>query len=425
MSVKQTKLANGLTVMSDHIPHVETVSMGVWVRAGSRNETININGAAHFLEHMAFKGTTSRSAAQIAEEVENVGGYLNAYTSREITAYYARLLKKDLNLGVEILADILQNSTFDPKEMDREREVIVQEIGQTNDTPSDIVFDYFEEKCFPDHAIGRSILGPAETVRAMKREDLMGFMDRHYLPDQMVVSAAGNIDHDQFVDQVEKHFGGMKKSHDPEQRRAPDYVGGACHKVKELDQLHVLLGFKGCSLQSDPYYSMMILSTILGGGMSSRLFQEVREKKGLAYAVYAFSSSYSDAGVFGLYAGTGQKESKVLVDTLFETLGQAQKDITVQELERAKHQLKASILMAFESTTARCKRLATNYLLLNQLHSPQELVKKIDGVSMDQVRDALRCTLNSPMTVATIGPSQELPSFEQMVTMQNHACKAA
>ncbi|PLX30452.1 MAG: peptidase M16 [Alphaproteobacteria bacterium] len=425
MPVTQTKLPNGLTVISDTIPHVETVSLGVWVRVGSRNEPESINGAAHFLEHMAFKGTHTRSAQQIAEEVEQVGGYLNAYTSREITAYYARLLKKDLNLGVEILADILQNSTFDPHEMDREREVIIQEIGQTNDTPSDIVYDYFESQCFPDHAIGRSILGPVATVKSMKREDLMGFMKAHYRPEQMVVSAAGNLDHDQLVDQVAKHFSGLKKEGGVEEKIMPTYCGGAFHKVKDLDQLHVLLGFNGCSLRSASYFPMMILSTVLGGGMSSRLFQEVREKKGLAYAVYAFSSSYSDAGVFGVYAGTGQKESQVLINTLFETLGQAQKGMTVQELDRAKNQLKASILMAFESTTSRCRRLATNYLLLGTIYSPQELVSFIDQVSMDEVRLALAHTLKSNLTLATIGPSQDLPAFDQMISMRDQLCKGA
>jgi len=250
-------------------------------------------------------------------------------------------------------------------------------------------------------------------------------MKAHYRPERMVVSAAGNLDHDQFVDQVAKHFSGLKKEGGVEEKITPTYGGGAFYKVKDLDQLHVLLGFNGCSLKSTSYFPMMILSTILGGGMSSRLFQEVREKKGLAYAVYAFSSSYSDAGVFGLYAGTGQKESQVLINTLFETLGQAQKDMTIQELDRAKNQFKASILMAFESTTSRCRRLATNYLLLGTIYSPQELVSFIDQVSMDEVRSALAHTLKSNLTLATIGPSQDLPAFDQMISLRDQLCKGA
>jgi predicted Zn-dependent peptidase len=425
MTVQHSYLSNGLQLITDHIPHVETVSFGVWVRAGSRNEPEHLNGAAHFLEHMAFKGTKKRNAQEIAESIEQVGGYFNAYTSREITAYYGRVLKKDLALGLDILADILQNSTFDITEMDKEREVILQEIGQTNDCPNDIVFDYFEEQCFPNQALGRSILGPEKVIKNMTRDDLMRFMQSQYTPDKMVISVAGNLDHEAIVSQCEKVFSHIKKPLQEPKISQALYKGGSFHKNKSLDQLHLLLGFEGCPLNSKKYFPLSVLTTLLGGGMSSRLFQEVREKKGLAYSVYSFSSSYSDTGVFGIYAGTSPKESSVLIKTIFQTLEECLDSLSSHEIDRAKNQLKASLLMALESTTARSKRLASNLLLLGRLHTQKELIEKINAVSHDEIQETLKALLRSPLTFTSIGPQQELQSYDEACSLKNQLIKAA
>ena len=306
MSVREAKLANRLRVATDTMDSVETTSVGVWVDAGARNETLELNGVSHMLEHMAFKGTKRRTARGIAEEIEAVGGHLNAYTSREQTAYFARVVDDDLPLAVDMLADILQHSTFEDQELERERAVIIQEIGQTQDTPDDLIFDQLQEVAFPDQSLGRSILGTVERVNGFDRDTLQSYMDEHYRAPNMVVVASGKVDHEKFVDLVQAGFGGLGTSNGASSE-AGRYAGGDWRESRELEQVHLTLGFQGVPFRDDDFYAAQILSTVLGGGMSSRLFQEVREVRGLAYSVFSFSSSYLDCGLFGVYAGTGER----------------------------------------------------------------------------------------------------------------------
>lgn len=413
MDIEISQLPCGLRVVTDTIKTVETVSLGIWVGAGSRNESEANNGVAHFLEHMAFKGTQTRTALQIAEEIESVGGYLNAYTSREVTAYYARVLKQDTKLALNILTDILQNSIFDPAEMEREREVILQEIGQSYDTPDDIIFDYFQETAYPNQSLGRPILGPASLVKSMSRETLIDFMKKHYNPEQMVLVASGNIDHKSLLSWAEDMLD-LPKAAPVEDYAPAQFVGGDFRQARELEQLHFLLGMKGPGAQDPDYYDGTIFSTILGGGMSSRLFQEVREKRGLVYSIYSFLTAQSDVGTFGIYAGTGGKEIGTLVDVVSEELHKMTQEVSEQELLRAKSQMKAGLLMGLENSSGRARRIAHTLLTYGKYISIDEVIQKIDRVTVEGLRNFGVGLLSQSLCVSAIGPLDNLPEFDHI-----------
>jgi len=398
-----TTLANGLRVVTSSIPHVETVTCGLWVEVGARHEPAAINGISHVLEHMAFKGTTRRTALEIAEEIEAVGGYLNAYTSREATAYHARILKENVPLAIDILADILQNSTFDATEFEREQSVIVQEIGQTFDTPDDIIFDYFQNTCYPEQPMGRAILGTSEIVRSLTPDQVKTYMKDHYGAHQMVFAAAGKLDHQEMVDMVSEKFASLPLDC-PKERAPAVYKGGTFHQERDLEQTHVVLGIEGLPFGHPDYYAASVLSTILGGGMSSRLFQEVREKRGLVYSIYTFASSYRDTGIFGIYAGTSPKQVGELLPVVYEELERFPTTIEMSEMSRAKAQLKAGIMMSLESTTSRCEQLANHMMIYGRPIPPHEILEKVDAVTMDQVVALAKRFFASPQTLATLGP---------------------
>jgi len=414
MSARVTTLPSGLRVVTEHMPWVETVSLGVWVDVGTRNEPAEINGVAHLLEHMAFKGTERRSARAIAEEVENVGGHLNAYTSREQTAFYAKVLKEDVGLGVDILSDILQHSTFDPTELERERTVIIQEIGQALDTPDDVIFDQFQERAYPDQAMGRPVLGEAEIIKTIGRDAVAGYMHQHYAADRMVLSAAGALDHDRLVDLAEKSFDALP-AYRGQTVEAARYQGGDQREDKDLEQVHLVLGFPGVSYADDDYYVASTLSTVLGGGMSSRLFQEIREKRGLVYTVYSFASSYADGGIFGVYAGTGEDEVEELMPVLCDEIVKSADTMTEEEVARARAQLKASILMGLESTSARCEHVASQLLIYGRPIEVPELVRKIDDVDLSAVRSLARRIFSGAPTFTALGPIAKVEGFDRIL----------
>ena len=410
MSVNITRLSNGLLVATDRMESVETVSLGVWVGAGTRNEQPEVNGIAHMLEHMAFKGTQRRSAQAIAEEIEAVGGQINAYTSREQTAYYAKVLAGDTPLAVDILGDILQNSTFEPAELERERTVVLQEIGQAKDTPDDIIFDHFQAAAFPDQPMGRAVLGTADIIRHLKRPALFDYMGAEYGAGRMVLAAAGRLDHDAIVELAERAFGSLRST-DASRPEAALYKGGDLREERDLEQLHIVLGFKGIALDDPDFYPSSALSTLLGGGMSSRLFQEVREKRGLAYSIYAFGASYSDAGIFGVYAGTSENDAQELVSVIAGEMRAVASKVTPAELSRARAQLKASTLMALESTGARCERLAQNLMVYGRIVPIEEIVTKIDAIDEASVERVAARLLTSAPTVASVGPLGQLGDY--------------
>ncbi|MEN8236809.1 MAG: pitrilysin family protein [Pseudomonadota bacterium] len=411
--VEQTQLANGLTIVTDCIDTVETVAVGVWVAAGTRHERAEFNGVAHMLEHMAFKGTHNRTAQDIAQTIENVGGYLNAGTSRESTAYYARMLKNDLHVGIELLADILQNSVFAEDEFERERSVVLQEIGQSHDAPDDIIFDYFQETAFPKQAMGRSILGTNSIVHNMNRETLVQYRDHFYSAPRMILAAAGNVSHDELLKRAEMYFDHLPTNGKVEVEPA-SYVGGDFRMQRDLEQVHVLMGFKGRSIKHDDNYAVALLATILGGGMSSRLFQEVREKRGLVYSIYAFKSAYSDSGMFGIYAGTAPNQVPQLLPIVCYELVKATENLTDEEITRSRTQLKASLMMGLESTTARCEHLAQQILNFGKHIPTQDIIAKIDAVSKDDLYRVAQDVFSSKLTFVATGPIGEVEVFERI-----------
>jgi predicted Zn-dependent peptidase len=415
MTTELATLPNGLRIVTDRIDTVATVSLGLWVDVGTRNEAPNINGVAHFLEHMAFKGTERRTARDIAEEIEAVGGHLNAYTSRESTAYYAKVLKEDVGLALDILADILLHSTFDAAELERERQVILQEIGQANDTPDDIIFDHFQECAYPGQAMGRPVLGTPEIIRRLSRESVMGYLREHYGARQMVLSASGNLDHDRIVDLADKLLSVM-----PAERAAATerslYVGGEHREDRDLEQLHVVLGFPGIELPDPDYYAASVLATAFGGGMSSRLFQEVREKRGLVYAIHSFAHGFRDGGLFGIYAGTGEEEARELVPVLCEETLKLADGLLPVELQRAKAQMKAGLLMSLESTGARCEQMAQHMLIHGTPFDPADMVGRIEAVDDAAIGRVVYRWRSAPPTLAALGPLGQLESFDRLRT---------
>lgn len=403
MSVQVSHLANGLCVATDYMPQVETASLGLWVGVGTRDEPAEQNGIAHLLEHMAFKGTTTRSARAIAEMIEDVGGHLNAYTTREQTAYYAKILAEDSALAADLLSDILRRSVFDAEELKRERAVVLQEIGQSQDTPDDIIFDHFQATAFPDQPLGRPVLGLAPVVESLERDHLVAYLDSHYGAGNMVAVAAGRIDHDAFVKMIEAGFGDLPTGRQPDGGIAR-YQGGDYSEARELEQVHLVLGFPAIAADDPDYYALSAYSTILGGGMSSRLFQEVRENRGLVYSVYSFASCYRDGGVLGIYAGTGEEEVAELVPVVCEQLRALTGALEEPELNRAKAQLRAGMLMGRESTSSRAEALAQQIQIHNRPLSVAEILEKLDAVTTADIRRIAEKIVSGTPTIACLGP---------------------
>ncbi|MFN7709495.1 MAG: M16 family metallopeptidase [Holosporales bacterium] len=407
MTLHLSTLSNGLRVITDPIEGVETAALGIWVGVGARHESAETNGLAHFLEHMAFRGTVHRTGREIAESIENVGGYLNAYTSKEATAYYARVLAKDVPLALEIIADILQYSVFAEEELNRERTVILQEIGQTQDTPDDVVFEDFQLTAFPNQALGRSILGPVENVRSFQSQDFKHYMKCHYGADQMVLVATGKVDHDSIHQQAESLFNALQPMVTLNPERGV-YQGGNHRRSRDLEQVHLVLGYEGVAKGSPPFYAASLLATLLGGGMSSRLFQEVREKRGLVYSIQAFTQSYRDCGVFGVYAGTSEENIAELMPVVRDECRAIMHNCSDDELRRAQNQLKASLMMARESTSARCEQLAQQMLTYGRPLDPGEIMDRIDAVSCADIGAVAQHIFSSKPTLSAIGPSRAL-----------------
>ncbi|HAU28532.1 MAG TPA: peptidase M16 [Rhodospirillaceae bacterium] len=409
-----TTLANGMRVVTDRTPWVETASVGIWVGAGARDEEKGASGIAHFLEHMAFKGTTTRSARDIAHEIEAVGGHLNAYTSRESTAYYARILKEHVPLAMDILSDILRNSTFAEEELAKERTVVLQEIGMTEDTPDDIVFDLFQETAYPDQRLGRPVLGTTESVSRLTRDDLTGFIRQHYHPGRMVVSATGNLRHEDICALAEKHFGDLPAG-DPVPAHEPAcYKGGDLRQVRDLEQVHVVLGFRGISAHDPDYYAMAVFGTLLGGGMSSRLFQEMREKRGLVYSIHSFSASFRDDGLFGIYAGCTPSHVPEVLPVICAELVAVSSQVTDAEIASAKAQIKAAFLMALESTSSRCEQLGQQMLVFGRPVPLTETLARIDAVDKDKIHALVARLLQSTPTLTAIGDVSHLEAYENV-----------
>jgi predicted Zn-dependent peptidase len=410
MTVEVTRLPSGLSVVTDRMPHLETASLGVWVGAGSRYEKPDEHGISHLLEHMAFKGTTRRSARQIAEEIEAVGGDLNAATSTESTGYFARVLKADVPLALDVLSDILTDSIYDTEELRREQNVIVQEIGAVGDTPDDLVFERLHETAFPSQPLGRSILGTPETVRSFNPARIRAYLARNYRGPDMLVAAAGAIEHGAIVAEAEKRFASFDGPAAPSPE--PAQFGGGTHvESRDLEQVHIALALQGIPTRDEQLYSLQVFSSVLGGGMSSRLFQEVRENRGLCYTINAFHMPYSDTGLFVLYAGTDAADTPELMRVAIDQVVLATETLNETEVARAKAQMKAGLLMALESSEARLGQIARQMLAYGRPIPLDEIVAKVDAVTVASARAAGRALIGrGKPAIAALGPGNGLES---------------
>ncbi|HEY7997827.1 MAG TPA: pitrilysin family protein [Pseudolabrys sp.] len=410
MTVEITRLPSGLSVVTDRMPHLESASLGVWVGAGSRYEMPDEHGISHLLEHMAFKGTKRRTSRQIAEEIEAVGGDLNAATSTESTAYFARVLKADVPLALDVLSDILTESTFDTEELRREQNVIVQEIGAAEDAPDDLVFERLHETAFPKQPLGRSILGTRETVRSFNPAGIRAYLARNYRAPDMLVAAAGAIEHKAIVAEAEKRFASFIGPAAPAPQPAK-FGGGTRVETRDLEQVHIALALQGIPTRDEQLYSLQVFSSVLGGGMSSRLFQEVREKRGLCYTISAFHMPYSDTGLFVLYAGTDETDAPELMRVAIDQITIATETLTETEVARAKAQMKASLLMALESSEARLGQIARQMLAYGRPVPLEEIVAKVDAVTVASARAAGRALIGrGKPAIAALGPGNGLES---------------
>ena len=415
MSINVTTLDNGFRIVSEQMSGLKSASVGIWINTGGRNETLKQNGIAHFLEHMAFKGTQSRSALDIAQAIENVGGYINAYTSKEMTAYYARVLENDVPLAIDVISDILLNPIFDQRELETERGVILQEIGQSLDTPDDVIFDWLQEAAFPNQPLGRTILGPSELVKNFSREDLLEFVSEQYGPEQMVLSAAGSVDHEKIVSQVKLLFD-KKEPISKAVMISSKYNGGEKQVDKNLEQAHFALAFEAPGYRDETIYTSQIYSIALGGGMSSRLFQEIREKRGLCYTIFAQGGAYSDTGLLTIYSGTSADSLKDLSDITISEMKRMAIDFEQIELDRARVQMKAGLLMGLESASARAERLARMLTIWDRIPTLDEIVKKIDAVDLNDVRHFSDSIIsNKKPTLSTYGPISNGVPFNQII----------
>lgn len=396
------------------MPGLQSAAIGIWVTAGGRHERLEQNGIAHFLEHMAFKGTKRRSALQIAEAIEDVGGYINAYTSREVTAYYARVLAADVPLAMDVIADILLNPVFDPAEIEVERGVILQEIGQAHDTPDDVIFDWLQEESYRDQPIGRTILGPSERVSAFSREDLAGFVAERYGPEQMILSAAGAVDHDALVRTAEALFGHPDRRPPVDIPRAT-FTGGEVRHAKPLEQAHFALALESPGYRDEMLYTAQIYSTALGGGMSSRLFQEIRERRGLCYTIFAQTGAYADTGTTTIYAGTSANQIADLAHITFDEMKRAAADMSPAEVARARAQMKAGLLMGLESPSNRAERLARLVQIWDRVPPLEDTIRRIDAVTTGDVRAfAQHVAAEAPAALALYGPVDAAPSLAEL-----------
>ncbi|MEN8894348.1 M16 family metallopeptidase [Planktotalea arctica] len=415
MSVQTHTLPNGFRIVTEKMLGLKSASIGIWVTAGGRDERLEENGIAHFLEHMAFKGTKTRSSLQIAEAIEDVGGYINAYTSREVTAYYARVLGADVPLALDVIADILLNPVFDEDEIEVERGVILQEIGQALDTPDDVIFDWLQDEAYPEQPIGRTILGPEERVRSFNREDLRRFVSEHYGAGQMILSAAGDVDHDTIVRLAENLFGGLE-TRLAEAASGAIFKGGERRVSKTLEQAHFALAFEGPGYCDDAIYTAQVYSVALGGGMSSRLFQEVREKRGLCYTIFAQTGAHSDTGMTTIYAGTSGEQLPELANLTMQELARAADDMNDAEIARARAQMKAGMLMGLESPSSRAERLARLMQIWGRIPPLEETVERIDAVTTAGVRDfAAHLAGQAPAALALYGPVDGAPDLGQLL----------
>ncbi|WP_064093664.1 M16 family metallopeptidase [Rossellomorea aquimaris] len=407
--IRKYTCKNGLRIVLEEIPTVRSVAIGIWIGTGSRNETKQNNGVSHFLEHMFFKGTKTKSAREIAESFDSIGGQVNAFTSKEYTCYYAKVLDNHADYALHTLSDMFFNSTFVEDEMTKEKNVVYEEIKMYEDTPDDIVHDLLSKAVYEEHPLGYPILGTEETLHSFNQDKLKQYMYDMYTPDQVVVSVAGNVD-ESFIKEVENLFGSFEGGKGPEEREKPAFHYNKLARKKDTEQAHLCLGFNGLQIGHSDIYNLIVLNNVLGGSMSSRLFQEVREQRGLAYSVFSYHSAYEDSGMVTIYGGTGANQLDQLFETMDTTLQELKRDgITSKELTNSKEQLKGNLMLSLESTNSRMSRNGKNELLLKRHRTLDEIVEEIDGVTMERVNQLAIDIFTDDYALSLISPDGKLP----------------
>ncbi|SHE43130.1 Predicted Zn-dependent peptidase [Desulforamulus putei DSM 12395] len=409
MFYQKEVLPNGVRILTQQVSHVRSVALGIWVDVGSRDESDANAGISHYIEHMLFKGTKHRTAKQIAEELDAVGGQLNAFTTKEYTCYYAKVLDEHFDLAVDILTDMLFHSNISEQDVEREKNVILEEIKMYEDAPDELVHDMFAKTIWSGHPLGRPIIGTSETVSGLNYQDLRSYMKDYYTPNRMVISVAGNITHRQVVEKLSPLFGTLKGNGINRQLQKPNHTSQVNCRNKETEQVHMVIGAPGLSLDNDLIYIVQVINTVLGGGLSSRLFQEIREQRGLVYTVYSYHSSYYDTGIFGIYAGLSKQNVNQAMELIFKEIKDIKKNgVTREELQRAKDQLKGNLLLSLESVNTHMSRLGKSELYLGKVYSPEEIVEKLNRVTVeDTVRVASQLFQPDKFSMAAIGPWQD------------------
>ncbi len=407
-TVRKTTLDNGVRVVTESIDYVQSISLGIWVATGARHEEEDRRGISHFLEHMLFKGTERRpSAKQIADEMDAVGGYLNAFTDKEFTCYYARALSEHLPLAVDILSDMYMNSLFDPEETDREKKVVLEEIKRRDDDPDDLVHDLFAQTLWKEHPLGLPVIGTAEVVASLAPSDLRDYMALRYGPDAIIVAAAGNLRHEEVVELAQKSLGRLNGVSRPQEHRFPQMALDTYLYPKQTEQVNFCIGTQGYSQLDEDKYTLAIIDTVLGGSMGSRLFQEIREKRGLAYAVGSYAATYREGGMFVAYGGTSPDTYELCLDLVRQEFGGIREQgITEAEMDRAKNQFRGSLVLAQESMSSRMQRLGKSEVYFNRVIPLEEILAAIDAVSHDDVLRVAAKVFPSDdaLTIAAVGP---------------------
>ncbi|SMB94145.1 Predicted Zn-dependent peptidase [Desulfonispora thiosulfatigenes DSM 11270] len=407
---KKSKLTNGIRVVTEKIPYVKSVSVGIWVGAGSRFEDAKNSGISHFIEHLLFKGTEKRSAKEIAEALDTVGGQLNAFTSKEYTCFYARVLDEHLDIALDVLSDMFFNSKLKEEDIDKERQVIIEEINMYEDTPDEIIHDIFTKTVWPEHPLGRAILGTEESLNSITRQDIIEYMNKLYKPDNIVLALAGNVEHNEVLEQLEVLFGFLENEKSKKTIIVPDYKATLLNTYKDINQVHICLGTPGLAQDDPKLYELAIFNSVLGGSLSSRLVQEIREERGLAYSVFSYHSAFIDTGLLNFYAGTRPSNYEKVIKLIFEESQKIVKEgITDKELYKTKEQLKGSLYLGLESVSSRMTRIGRSLLCLDEILTPEETVEKVEKVKLDDIRELAK-TLLAPenFSITTIGPIKDM-----------------
>lgn len=414
MVIERT-LSNGVNVVGERLPTFRSVAVGIWLKTGSIIETPEQSGISHFIEHMLFKGTKNRTARDIAAQMDAIGGQINAFTAKECTCYYVKVIDEHLDIGLDILSDMLMNSKFAQEDIDKEKGVVIEEIGMSQDNPEDFVHELINRTYYQDHPLAHPILGTAESVKGLERDMIMGYLHEHYGADDAVISIAGNFDPESFTERIEKYFGALDFANDDSAKAGPKDSNGVTGIVPErgsisiaqrdIEQVHICLGLPGFSMDDPKRYPMLVLNNLFGGSMSSRLFQSIREERGLAYSVYSYPSAYSDTGMVGVYAGTSPHQVEAVLELTVQVMKTLLKDkITEDEFEQSRAQLKGNYILGMEGTSSHMTALGKNMTLLGKVVSEEEIVKRIDSVTIGDVNDAMACIFDyGKVSAALVG----------------------